>query len=96
MRGFFLLFPFIITMETKKDIAEYCNQILYYFNKMFENGGSYKEISNYKVKNSHSPFILIEFKYSNKMIIQFPVTKEEYNYWRSIKPKLKKGDKICQ
>ena len=75
-------------METKKEIANYCNTILYYFKKMFEVGGSYKE------KETKEFFKIIKIKFPNKMEIVCPLNKAEYNYWRSIKPSIETGEQI--
>ena len=83
-------------METKKETAKkknyinsYTKNVLYYFNQMFEIGGTYQETASRDKKY----FKYIEIKLNNNMIIKFPVTKEEYTAWREIKPKLQEAEK---
>ena len=78
-------------METKKQIVQTANYCLKCFNKMFDNGGNYKELSDKKKKH----FKIILFYYpEEKLTITIPLSEQEYNSWRKIKPSMKQGGAI--
>ncbi len=83
-------------MKIKKDYKKLGNYCLNLFKQMINAGGSYLEKNNL---NSNNPLIykIIYFKIKKSMTFEIPMTKIEYNYWRTIKPKMtaqKIGDKI--
>lgn len=78
-------------MQTKKLMQKLADYSLNCFKQMFEKGGTYKELKD-KTKKY---FKIIKYNYpKEKITIEIPMSEQEYNYWRKIKPQLRKGESI--
>jgi len=78
-------------METKKQMQQIANYSLKCFMKMFQEGGTYKEVADRNKKY----FKIIKYYFAeNKVSVSIPMSKNEYSYWRKIKPSLRQESSI--
>ena len=74
-------------METKKQSQSIVQYALTCWYKMFKYGGRYLEKSILPDKENNIIELHFFYPYNTRIVI--PLTKEEYNNWRTIKPKVK-------